>query len=223
MRYRDEKFYWTYQYGVSWPDDYIGPVSMTRWIIETSVGFTDVGLLKISESVRAYAYLILSPQSSARSGIVGNTASAITSQSTFLNNFENVVNRRVDIREDIKHYQDTLSYAFSKVDYSVGEHLYMLPSDKHLKIRSGTFGYNNKILVSDGNFSLGKNKKVNAGLAKSEEETMTKQMTTIHKVVTKAQQLPAPVEKAIITHEDEKIAVIFLLLKYFMDWLQSVN
>ena len=133
---------------------------MTRWIIETSVGFTDVGLLKISESVRAYAYLILSSQASARSGIVGNTASALTAQSAFLNNFEDIVNRRVDIREDIKHYQNTLSYALSKVDYSVDEHLYMLPSDMNLKIRSGTVGYNNKILVSDGKFILGKNDEI---------------------------------------------------------------
>ena len=77
---------------------------MTWWIIEKSVGFTDVGLYKISESVRAYAYLILSSQASARSGIVGNTASALTAQSAVSDNFENVVNRRVDIREDIKHY-----------------------------------------------------------------------------------------------------------------------
>ena len=104
MRYRDEKFYWTYQRGVRWPNDYIGPDSMTWWIIEKSVGFTDVCLLKISESVSAYAYLILSSQASARSSIVGNTASALTAQSVFLNNFENVVNHRVDIREDLKHY-----------------------------------------------------------------------------------------------------------------------
>ena len=32
----------------------------------------------------------------------------------------------------------------------------MIPSDMELRIRSGTVGYNNKILVSDGNFSLGK-------------------------------------------------------------------
>ena len=120
MRYRDEKFYWSYQRGVHWPDDYIGPDSMTRWIIEASVGFTDVGLSRILESVRAYAYLILSSQASARSGIVGNMASALTAQSAFLNNFEDIVNRRVDIREYIKRYQDTLSYASSKVDYSVG-------------------------------------------------------------------------------------------------------
>ena len=123
MRYRDEKFYWSYQCGIHWPDDYIGPDSMTQWIIEASVGFTDVGLLRILESVRAYAYLILSSQASARSGIVGSTVSALTAQSAFLDNFENVVNRRMDIREDIKHYPDTLSYASSKVDYSIGENL----------------------------------------------------------------------------------------------------
>ena len=162
MRYRDEKFYWTYQRSVHWPDDYLGPDSMTQWIIEKSVGFTDVGLLRISESVRAYAYLILSSQASARSSIVGNTASALTAQSVFLNNFENVVNRRVNIQEDMKRYQDTLSYTSSKVDYSIGESIYMLPSNLKLKIKTGTVGYNNKILVSNGNFILGKNEKVNS-------------------------------------------------------------
>ena len=134
---------------------------MTHCIIEGSVGFTDVGLYKISESIRAYAYLILSSRASARSSIIVNTASALTTQSAFLNNFEDIVNRRVDIREDIKRYQDTLSYASSKVNYSVEENLYMVPSDMNLKIRLGTVGCNNKILVSDEKFSLGKNENVN--------------------------------------------------------------
>ena len=56
---------------------------MTRWITEKSVGFTDVGLLRISESVRACAYLILSSQASAKSSIVENSASALTAQSAF--------------------------------------------------------------------------------------------------------------------------------------------
>ena len=66
----------------------------------------------MSESVRAYAYLILSSHTSARSSIVGNTASALTAQSAFLNNFENVVNHRVKIEEDIKHYQDSAHSKF---------------------------------------------------------------------------------------------------------------
>ena len=72
------------------------------------------------------------------------------------------MNRRVDIREEIKRYEDTLSYTSSKVDYSVGEHLYMLPSEMTLKIRLGTVGYNNKVLVSDEKFIVGKNEKVNS-------------------------------------------------------------
>ena len=88
-----------------------------------------MGLYRISENVRAYAYLMLSSQASARSNIIENTASALTTQKAFLNNFEDIVNRRVNIQEDIKHYQDTLSYASSKVDYSMGENIYMLPSD----------------------------------------------------------------------------------------------
>ena len=129
------------------------------WIIEKSEGFADIGLYRI-ESVRAYTYLIVSSQASARSSTVENTASALTAQSAFC--FENVVNCRVDIWEDIKRYQETLVYVSGKVDYCVAENIYMLPSDMYLKIKTGTVGYCNKIFVSDGKFSLGKNDKVNA-------------------------------------------------------------
>ena len=76
MKYRNEKSFVTHQHG-GWPD-YIGSYSMMHWIIEKSQGFTDNGLLRISESVRAYAYVILSSQASARWHIIGNTASALT-------------------------------------------------------------------------------------------------------------------------------------------------
>ena len=189
---------------------------MTQWIIEGSVGFTDLGLHKISESIRAYAYLMLSSQAFARSEIVGNTASALTAQSAFLNNFEDVVNRRVDIREDIKRYQDTLSYASSKVDYSIGENLYTLPSDMNIKIRSGTAGYNNKILVSDEKFSLGKNEIVNLMVpVMKSHKTNSLEPTTIESHSNTAQGLThAPT----ISHEDEKTALILFLTGGFTVW-----
>ena len=223
MKYRDEKFCWTYQLGVGWPDDYIGPDSMTRWIIETSVGFTDVGLLRISESVRAYAYLILSSQASARSSIIGNLASSLTGQSAFLNNFENVVNRSVNIQEDIKRYQETLSYASSKVNYSAGENLFMLPSNMHLRIRSGTVGYNNKILVSDKKFNLGKNDEVNSPAI----ETNSLETPAIKNHKTNSLETPAieshsntaqGLTQAPIIHEEEKIALILFLTGGFTIW-----
>ena len=221
MKYQDEKFYWTYQHGVHWPDDYIGPDSMTRWIIEAPVGFTDVGLYKISESVRGYAYLILNSQASARSGIVGNTASALTAQSAFLNNFENVMNQRVDIREDIKRYQDTLSYASSKVNYSMGENVYMLPSNMNLKIKTGTVGYNDKILVSDGNFSPGKNKNVNLMTPAIKNHTTNSLETPTMKSTQTAvnSERTADLEqKTTISHEDEKVALVLSLTGIFTTW-----
>ena len=92
----------------------------------------------------SYAYLILSLQASVRSSIAGNMTSVLTTQKTFLNNFENIGNRRVDIREDIKRHQDTLSYASSKVDYSMGENICKLPSNMNLNIKTRTVRHNNK-------------------------------------------------------------------------------
>ena len=202
---------------------------MTRWIIEKSVDFTDVGLLRISESVRAYAYLILSSQASARSGIVGNTASALTAQSAFSNNFEDIVNRRVKIQEDIKRYQDTLSYASNKVDYSVVESIYMLPSDLKLKIKTGAVGYNNKILISNGNFILGKNEKVNSLEAPSALQAETPaiknhktnflEMPTMKSTQTAVNsERTSDLEQMIISHEDEKVALVLSLTEIFTRW-----
>ena len=237
MIYLDEKFYWTFQHSVGWPDDYLGPDSMTRWIIEKSVGFTDVGLLRISVSIRAYAYLILSSQASARSSIIGNLASSLTAQSAFLNNFKNIVNCSVNIQEDIKRYQETLSYASSKVDYSTGENLFMLPSNMQLRIRSGTVGYNNKILVSDGNFNLGKNDEVNS-LKTPAIETKSLETPAIKTHKTNSLKTPAIESHSNTTrgltqapttshghkvpaptaHEEEKIALIFFLTGGFTIW-----
>ena len=100
---------------------------MTQWIIEASDSFTNVMVcLRYLRVLGLMHIYILSSQASARSGIVGNTASALTAHSAFLNNFENAVNRRVDIREDIKRYQDTLSYTSSKVDYSMGQNFSLM-------------------------------------------------------------------------------------------------
>ena len=53
--------------------------------------------LKLSEMVRDYAYLILTSQTSMRGPIVSHEARNLDAQRVFLNIFENIVNRRVDI------------------------------------------------------------------------------------------------------------------------------
>ena len=122
----------------------------------------------------------------------------------------------MDIREDIKHYQDTLSYTSSEADYSVGGNIYMLPSDMNLKIWSGTVGYNNKILVSDGKFILGKNEKVNLMvLAIKSHKTNSLEPTTIESHSNTAQGLT---QAPTISHEDEKTALILFLTGGFTVW-----
>ena len=90
----------------------------------------------------------------------------------FLNTFENIVNRRVNIPEDIRRFQKTLQYARSKVDYVIGEFICMLPSDMNLRI-GRVQGYNNKILVSRTGFKIGTNLKINLDV-KSKEVEMVK-------------------------------------------------
>ena len=139
---------------------YINENSFSRWIIEKSDGLTTLGIQKLSESVRDYTYLVLTSQTSTRGPIVGHEARNLDAQRTFLNTFENIVNRRVNIPEDIRRFQKTLQYAWSKVDYAIGEFVYMLPSDMNLRI-GNVRNYNNKILISSPSFKIGTNVKVN--------------------------------------------------------------
>ena len=125
------------------------------------------------------------------------------------------------MREDIKRYHDTLSYASSKVDYSIGKNLYMLPSDMNLKIRSETVGYNNKIIVSDKKFSLGKNKNVNLTTPaikyhktnSLETPTMKSTQTAVNSERTADLE-----QKTTISHEDEKVALVLSLTGIFTTW-----
>ena len=84
-----------------------------------------------------------------------------------------------------------------------------LPSDMNLKIRSGTVGYNNKIFMSDGKFSLGKNNKVNS-LVLEPVIPMPKGHPS-HKALAhthESSQKP--------THEDEKIVFVLFLAGGFI-------
>ena len=163
-KWRNQKYFSTWQ-SRAWETgkpgmSYINENSFSRWIIEKSNGLTMLGLQKLSESVRDYTYLILTSQTSTRGPIVGHEARNLDAQLTFLNTFENIVNRRVNIPEDIRRFQKTLQYARSKVDYAIGEFVYMLPSDMNLRI-GNVRNYNNKILISSPSFNIGTNVKVN--------------------------------------------------------------
>ena len=73
----------------------------------------------------------------------------------------------------------------------------------NLNIKSGTVGYNNKILVSDGMFSLGRSNMVNTSVPINRAPIMhTSKISIVH----------APAKHtSTIMHEDEKIALVLAL------------
>ena len=99
----------------------------------------------------------------------------------------------------------------------MGQNIYMLPSDMNLKIKTGTMGYNNKILVSNGNFSLGKNDEVNSlETMKSHKYSKTNSLQGLTQKPNfshNKKQKPHT-----ITHNEEKIAFVLFLACGFTIW-----
>ena len=95
------------------------PDNLTRWIITQLRGFTKKDIEKISRSVRAYVYLVLTSQVQARSSIVDNSAPAVDAQQALKGMFKALINEDYSIGIDIERYQGVLEHALSKVDFSV--------------------------------------------------------------------------------------------------------
>ena len=136
------------------------PDNLTRWIITRSKGFTRKDIEKISRSVRAYIYVVFTSQVQARSSIVGNSAPAVDAQQVFKSTFKALINEDYPIGIDIERHQGVLEHAISKVDFSMGTGIYMLPRNLNLSIGK-TKGYNHKILVSNTGMKIGSNRDIN--------------------------------------------------------------
>ena len=168
-------------------------------------------------------------QISKRGPIVGHDTQNLDAQCTFLNTFENIVNRIVNIPEDIRRFQKTLQYARSKVYYAIGEFIYMLPSDMNLRIGK-VKNYNNKILISSPSFKIGTNLKINLdgqakgeGIVKTKPDVKQKKEPAIksnkeHKQDVKpniklkqnVKMMKTEPDMNKITDEEEKIVLVFL-------------
>ena len=162
-------------------------------------GFTRKCIEKISRSVRAYIYLVLISQVQARSSIVGNSAPAVDAQQVFKSTFKALINEDYSIAIDIERYQGVLEHALSKVDFSVVIGIYMLPSDLNLNIRK-TKGYNNKILVSNTGMKIGSNRDINKNHKKLPSDKSKKTVA------------PAVQHDLIEKHNDEKLAITFMIV-----------
>ena len=208
-KWRNQKYFSTWQ-SRAWETgksgmSHINENSFSRWIIEKSDGITALGLQKLSETVQDYTYSILISQTSTRGPIVGHEARNLDAQRTFLNTFENIVNRRVNIPEDMRRFQKTLQYARSKLDNVIGEFIYMLPSDMNLRIGKDKI-YNNKILISS-KISLN-GEKDKPDVKSNKDIKPNTDSNKEHKQNIKFKQDVKKPDTNKITYEEEKVALV---------------
>ena len=176
------------------------PDNLTRWIITQSKGFTRKGIEKISWSVMVYVNLVLSSQVKARSTIVGNSAPAVDAQKVFKDTFDDLI--KGDLSIDTKKYQGVLEQAITKVDFSVGVGICMLPNNLNYAIGRKE-GCDNKILVSTTDMKIGSNRDNNNkkfSVAKPAARNDPLEVTKLG--------LKMLTEK----HNDEKLAIILTIV-----------
>ena len=125
-----------------------------------------------------------------------------------------------------------MQYARSKVDYVIGEFIYMLASDMNLRIGK-VKNYNNKILVSSPSFKIGTNLKINLDGERDKPDAKPKREGTIktepdiefnkeHKMIRTKPNIKFKKEEMLKaepdTYEEEKAALILGIASIFTVW-----
>ena len=125
-----------------------------------------------------------------------------------------------------------MQYARSKVDYVIGEFIYMLPSDMNLRIGK-VKNCNNKILISSPSFKIGTNLKISLNGKKEEPDVKSnreQKPNTGSNKDTKPNIKPNKEHKQDvkpnidkhntnkITYEEEKVALVLGMASIFTVW-----
>ena len=119
-----------------------------------------------------------------------------------------------------------MQYPRSKVDYVIGEFIYMLPSDMNLWIEK-VKNYNNKILISSPSFKIGTNLKINLDEEKDKPDVKPKGEEIVktkpdiksnkeHKQGVKMMKTEPDMNN--ITYEEEKGALVLGVTSIFTVW-----
>ena len=126
-------------------------------------------------------------------------------------------------------FQSTLQYARSKVDYAIGEYIYLLPSDMNLRIGK-IKSYNNKILISSPSFKIGTNLKINLDddktdvkskkddkhIERDKPDVKSKKEEIIAHIKSKKDIKPDMNDE--ITYEEEKATLMLGITSIFTVW-----
>lgn len=173
---------------LSQEDNYITKQEISNgfvWsMLDKSQGFTRAGVERLNDSIRSYTWALLGTQVQTRTSVLGG-GPALDAQKQFVAIVEAKIPSTDDLPKSIVQYQEVLystlgvknkvandlqnsvdqyyaaiPHATSKLDYVLGNELYIVPSNMNLRI--GTIaGYNNEIVVATDDMSLGTNDNTN--------------------------------------------------------------
>jgi len=177
------------------------------FMLDQTMGFTHAGVERLNDSIRTYVWAILGAQDQERTPILGS-GTAFTAQKKFLTNISAATQQAEET--SVTKYQSVLQYARGKLDFVIGEQLYMCPSDMTLTLLSAHIsGYNNEILVATKDMAPGQNSRLNA-----EKLPLTPTVSTDRPSIVASKQDDAkPVQTADVPqvassdHEDTKTLI----------------
>ena len=131
----------------------------TTFVLDKSVGFTQAGVERFNDSIRAYVWAILGAQAQTRSNIF-KTGTGFDAKKQFLADIEDAIASPVDIPSSISRYQKSLQYASTPLDFVFGIGLYLSLSD--MALHPGNIqGYNNEIQIAGSDAAIGHNPGMN--------------------------------------------------------------
>lgn len=159
---------------------------LTGWsdFIPKTSSFTEVGITKINESIRAYVYALLGAQAQTKTSVL-TPGTGLDAQHQFVTIVESLINSEPDLEQSINQFQDSLQYAKTPLNFVVRPGLYLIPSDMDLRVGVHD-GYNNNLQIAPLNAKAGFQPTLNAPVQVEdfnpepsfEPETPTQEQTT---------------------------------------------
>ena len=181
----------------------------TAWgdFIPKTSSFTDVGITKINESIRAYVYALLGAQAQTKTSVL-TEGTGLDAQQQFITIVESLINAEPDLEQSIDQFQDSLQYAKTPLNFVVKPGLYLVPSDMDLRVGVHD-GYNNNLQIAPPNAQTGFQPTINSQAPALESDDFDSEPTREPPSLppTLPPSLPRDAKTPLEEHDDEKLAM----------------
>ena len=112
-----------------------------RVVPDHSASFTNSGIVRLNDSIRAYVYSLLGAQVQAR-----RDGALLESQQQFLAIVNDLINEKQSLEESIKNFENALSETVGIINYVVAKGLYVIPANMNLnELGRSVKGFNDEL------------------------------------------------------------------------------